>query len=287
MKKEQLESKLDTFIKELKFDEKAKNTYSKYRRDCKLFIDSIKHQNDITKEDVINYKAEMIEKYKPASVKSKITIINKFLCYCDFGIITREKGKSNLEVNQIKLQHVTTIDNILEPKELKRMLRFAKKLGYMDMYLIMKIFAYTGIRENELKYFTVENVKKDTIIVVSKGKIRDIILPGDLKREIKKYIKENKIKSGYIFYGVRDSSKLISSKTIWWRLKKIAGSAKIKKEKIHAHSFRHLFSIAFIESGGTIEQLADILGHTSTETTRIYLRLDVKGLRKLLERVKY
>lgn len=287
MKKEDLEKKLPVFIKELKYDEKSKRTYSQYERVCSNFVSSIKHGNDITKFDVMDHKEELIRMFKPATVKNYITIINKFLCYCENNTLERNKKKSELEVKQIKTQHVSSLDEVLEVQELKRMLRFAKKLGYMDMYLIMKIFAYTGIREHELKDFTVENSKKTIIRTNSKGKIREIILRGDLKREINKYIKDNHIESGYVFYGVRDHTKLISMKTIWWRLKKIAGMAKIKKSKVHAHSFRHLFAIWYIEQGGTVEELADILGHTSTETTRIYLRSTAKMKKEKLEKMKY
>lgn len=287
MKKIELESNLKEFAQELKFDEKAKGTLAQYQRVCDGFINSIKHENDITKDDVMNFKAAIIEEFKPATVKNYITIINKFICYCEFGTLDRNKKKSNLEVKQVKIQHVSSLDDVLEPQELKRMLRYAKKLGYMDMYLIMKVFAYTGIREQELKDFTVENLKKSIIRTNSKGKIREIILRGDLKREINKYVKDNQIESGYIFYGVRDKTQLISMKTIWWRLKKIAGKAKIKKSKVHAHSFRHLFAMWYIEQGGTIEELADILGHTSTETTRIYLRSTAKMKKEKLEKMKY
>lgn len=287
MKKENLERKLPIFIKELQYDEKSKRTYSQYQRVCSNFINSINHNNEITKIDVMDHKAKLIDEFKPATVKNYITIINKFICYCEHDTLERKKKKSELEVKQVKIQHVSSLDDVLEPQELKRMLRYAKKLGYMDMYLIMKIFAYTGIREHELKDFTVENLKKNIIRTNSKGKIREIILRGDLKREINKYVKDNNIESRYIFYGVRDQTQLISMKTIWWRLKKIAGKAKIKLSKVHAHSFRHLFAMWYIEQGGTVEELADILGHTSTETTRIYLRSTAKMKKEKLEKMKY
>lgn len=287
MKKTDYERKLPIFVSELKYDEKSAATYKQYDRVCKSFLKSIKHDNDITKEDVMRYKSEMISEFKPSTIRNYITIVNKFVFFCEYDDLDRRKRKSELEVKQIKMQHVSSLDDVLEPQELKRMLRFAKKMGYMDMYLIMKIFAHTGIREHELKDFTVENLKKNIIRTNSKGKIREIILPGDLKREINKYIKENNLTTGYIFTAVRDKNKLISMKTIWWRLKKIAGRAKIKLPKVHAHSFRHLFAMWYIEQGGTVEELADILGHTSTETTRIYLRSTAKMKKKKLEKLKY
>lgn len=290
MKKDDLNKCMPLFIKELQFDEKSKRTYGQYQRVCRDFIKFIKNDDEITKEDIMNWKAWIVEEFEPATVQNYITIINRFLFYCEKGTINRKECKEQkieLEVKQIRIQHVSSLDEVLEPQELKRMLRFAKKLGMMDMYLIMKIFAYTGIREHELKDFTVENVKKNVIRTNSKGKIREIILRGDLKREINKYIKDKDIKSGFIFCGVKDDTKLLPMQTIWWRLKKIAGAAKIKKSKVHAHSFRHLFAIWYIESGGTVEELADILGHTSIETTRIYLRSTAKMKKEKLEKMKY
>ena len=287
MNKKDLEKKLNTFITELKYEEKSSRTLSQYKHACTLFINSIDHENDITKDDVMKFKSNIVDEYKPSSVKNFITALNKFLCYCEYETLERKNKKSQLEVKQVKIQHASSIDDVLEPKEFKRLVKYAKKIGQMDMYLIMKIFAYTGIREQELKEFTVESIKKSVILVNSKGTLREIILRGDLHREIKRYVKENKIESGYIFKGVRDSSKLISAKTIWWRLKKIAGKAKIKKAKVHAHSFRHLFTLQCQEQGMTVEEIADILGHKSTETTRIYLRTTTKIKKEKLEKLKY
>lgn len=93
MKKIELESNLKEFAQELKFDEKAKGTLAQYQRVCDGFINSIKHENDITKDDVMNFKAAIIEEFKPATVKNYITIINKFICYCEFGTLDRNKKK--------------------------------------------------------------------------------------------------------------------------------------------------------------------------------------------------
>lgn len=287
MNKNDLETKLKTFITELRFEEKSERTLNQYNHACTSFIKTIEHENDITKEDVMKFKSKIVKDFKPATVKNYITSVNKFLCYCENDSLDRKNVKSKLEVKQIKIQHASSIEESLEPQEFKRLLRYAKKLNQMDMYLIMKIFAFTGIREQELEVFTVENTKKNVINVNSKGTLRDIILRNDLKREIKKYIKDNKIESGYIFRGVRDESKLISAKTIWWRLKKIAGAARIKKTKVHAHSFRHLFTQQCQEQGMPAEEIADILGHKSIETTRIYLRTTTKMKKEKLEKLKY
>ena len=156
-----------------------------------------------------------------------------------------------------------------------------------DTYLIMKILAMTGIRIEELSFFTVENVKTNYIPVRNKGKERSIIIRQDLAREIRQYCRDKGIKSGAIFF-CKTKGKMMAKSTIWRRMQKIAGVAKVKKNKVHAHSFRHLFAKMFLgEYNGNIAELADIFGHSSIETTRIYAKTTDEEKRHKLERIKF
>jgi hypothetical protein len=129
-----------------------------------------------------------------------------------------------------------------------------------DMYLIIKIFAYTGIRVVELQKFTVENINKNYIKVFNKGKERTIILRNDLLREIKKYCKDRNITQGYIFRSPIKENQMLDLSTIWRRLKKIARASKINPTKIHPHAWRHLFAKAFMKiQGNSLDELADII----------------------------
>jgi len=247
---------LNDFILELKYQEKADRTLKKYRADIVRFLDSVKHDCDITKDDVMAYKQYIARKYKPRSINSYIVAINKFLKWT---------GCDDLKVKKLKMQEKYSIDNVASDSDYKRILRYAKKLGYPEMYMLIKTIKSTGIRISELSFFTVEAVKKSFYIHIrNKGKDRDAILKQDLARELRKYCKEYHITTGPIF--------TISKATIWRRLQKIAGAARVNLDKAHAHSFRHLFGKDYIEQFNDLVGLADLLGHSSLETTRIYTR---------------
>ena len=273
---------LKDFIAYLKYNEKSERTIIHYRHVINLFIkftnDKQDKDKDITKYNVIEFKANITDKYMPSTVTNYITIINKFLKYLEYEDIT---------VKNIKLQQKSSLNEVLEPNEYKRLVRKAKQLNQIDLYLIMKIIAYTGIRIGELKYFTVANIKSNYIRVTNKGKTRNIIVRQDLKRELVNYCKSNNIKDGYIFTG-SDGVRNLCDSTIWKRLKKLTGQCRgINKSKVHAHSFRHLFAIKFLDDGGDITELADILGHSSINTTRIYTRTTDKMKKDKLERMRY
>lgn len=272
-----LKNNIEEFLLDMKMQEKSKNTIEHYRYVINLFVDSLGNREP-TKNDVIQFKSELIDKFKPKTVTNYLTIVNKFLKYCDL---------EDLTVKNIKIQQKSNLEEVLEPIDLKRLLRMAKQTNQMDLYYIMKIIAFTGIRIDELKIFTVENIKSNYITVSNKGKIRDVIIRQDLRRELVRYCRENNIKSGYIFPGKKKGT-MIHKTTIFKRMKKLAGKCRgISKSKVHAHSFRHLFAVKYIEQGGDVTEVADILGHSSIETTRIYTRTTVKMKRDKMERMKY
>ena len=276
--KQKLRDKLDDFILKHEDDEYELKTINDYKSAVIKFIDYLPNEeNELNKKQLIDYKTYLKNEFLVATVNKYIIILNKFLKFI---------GYKDLALSKIKVQQKTSIDDPIWEQEHKRMLRWAKKLGMNDMYLMIKIFAFTGIRVDELKYFKVENID-NYIKVYNKSKERKIILRDDLKREIKKYCKENKIKSGYIFKSPVKSDKMLNASTIWRRLKKIAGAARINKDKIHAHAWRHLFAKEFMASGGTIDELADILGHSKIETTRIYTMTSNKEKKKKIEKMKF
>jgi site-specific recombinase XerD len=270
MNKKEMYQTLDEFILELKYQEKAERTLSKYKADIKKFLESIKHDDEITKDDVLKFKRQISEgMYKPRSINSYIVAVNKFLKWI---------GNEDMKVKKLKMQQKNSIENIISISDYKRLLRFAKKMNYEDIYMIMKIIATTGIRISELRFFTVDGIKSFYIHVRNKGKDRDIILTQELARELRKYCRDNNIKSGRIFN--------LGDVAIWRKLKKIAGAARVNKEKVHAHSFRHLFAKEFMAEYNNALELADILGHSSLETTRIYTRSTNEEKRKKLEQMK-
>ena len=292
MKKSEIKEKVKDYLLEEELDEKSHKTLLHYEHVISMFIDSLKNE-EVTKNDLMLFKKELMNKYKPKTVSNYIVVVNKFIKYLEitseddeFDFKKLKKYYSKQTLKNIKIQQQASLEEVLEPEDLKRMLRMAKKKDY-EMYLVMKILSYTGIRIAELKVFTVENIESNYIEVRNKGKIRNVILRNDLKKELKEYCKENNIESGFIFKG-RKQGTMIHHTTVYNRLKKIAGMCRgIKIEKVHPHSFRHLFAIKFIEEGGSISELADILGHTSIQTTMIYTRTTDKMKRKRLEKMKY
>lgn len=242
----------------------------------------------------MKFKEYLINSFKPSTVNNYLIIVNKFIKYFEiiekYGEFRQEKLKkwdSRNTLKLVKVQQKASLNEVLEAEDLKRMLRMAKKINRMDMYLIMKVFAYTGIRATELHAITVENIQKNYINVQNKGKIRTIILRNDLRRELINYCKGNNIESGYVFKGAKQNT-MLSHATIYKTLKKIAGKCRgIKIEKVHPHSFRHLFAIKFLQEGGELTELKDILGHASVDTTAIYTQTTNKMKKKSLEKMKY
>ena len=171
------------------------------------------------------------------------------------------------------------------------MLRWAKKLNMEDMYFILEIFAYTGCRVDELKFFTVESLDSNYIKkVYNKGKERTIILRNDLKRDLKNYCKRMEITSGYIFISTSSKAKkgaMWNNSTIWRRLKRIAKAAKINPDKIHPHAWRHLFAKKAKEAGIDLDELQDILGHADIKTTAIYTQTSNREKKAKIEKIKY
>jgi len=280
MKKDELKERLPQFILEQLEDEKSNNTLKKYQRNVGSFIDWLPDDAEIDKAIVIEFKRHLLEDlhFRTNTINNYIISINKFLYWC---------GIEDCKVKQLRKQHAASNSEILSLTDYKRLLRFAKRLGQEDTYLIMKILAMTGIRIEELSFFTVENVKSNYIYVRNKGKERSIIIRQDLARELRQYCRNNGIKEGVIFY-CKTKGKMMAKSTIWRRMQRIAGVARVGKNKVHAHSFRHLFAKMFLEEyNGSIAELADILGHNSLETTRIYAKTTDEEKRRKLERIKF
>lgn len=280
MNKEELKEKLPQFITAQKEEEKSKNTLKKYEKNISVFLEWLPDLAEVEKTTVIDFKQHLLDeaRFRTNTINNYVISINKFLYWC---------GIPDCKVKQLKKQHAASNSEILSLADYKRLLRIARRMGQEDTYLIMKILAMTGIRIEELSFFTVENMKTNYIHVRNKGKERSIIIRQDLAREIRQYCRDKGIKTGIIFFCT-DPGKMISKSTIWRRMKKIAGVAKVRKNKVHAHSFRHLFAKMFLEEyNGSIAELADILGHNSLETTRIYAKTTDEEKRRKLERIKY
>lgn len=280
MKKEELMPKLDEWILEQKYQEYEQSTLNQYRANTLKFIEWLPDGEEITKDTMLRYKQHLGEiAGSTNSINVWIVTVNKFLKWL---------GHPELTLKKIKMQAKQSNEEVLSVSDYKRLLRFAKRENKIQLYYIMKILAMTGIRVSELQYFQVENLKSNYISVFNKGKERTIIVRQDLMRELRKYCRENGIRHGYLFPSPEVKGKMVNTSTIWRQMKAVAGHARVKKSKVHAHSFRHLFAQVFLETySDNITELADILGHNSLDTTRLYTRTSDSQKRDKLERMKF
>lgn len=260
------------YEKDLESSEKAPKTVQKYVRNAKWFITNYTSDEEpLSKEDVIEFKSYIQTEYsKIQTINSYITTINRFIYYC-YG----PEGK-HISVTKVKGQNSNTLEHRIYTKEFKRLYNRAKANGNMQLHYIIKIMGLTGARVNELKAFTSETILKNSVVVNNKGKIRDVPIPGDLVRELRSWVRKNKIE-GDLF--------TLKYKQIYNGLKSLASETKIKKAKVHPHAFRHYFAFRFIEVYGddSLPRLTDILGHSSFDTTRIYTRGTVDDYQKRME----
>ncbi len=284
MTKEELKNKLNEFIVEQELDEKSHKTLVSYRNAINKLIDYIPNEEfEIDKKLIMNWKNQLKDqKYALKSRNQFIVVVNKFLIFL---------GYKDCTVRQFEEQEKSSLEDYIEPQEHKRLLRWAKQLNMMEAYYIMKVFANSGARISELKYFTVENLESNYIKgAYNKHKERTLIMTNELRRELKHYCKENKIKEGYIFRSSdpklkNDPNRMIDPSTVWRWVKKISKKAKINSKKIHAHAWRHLFAKQCKEKGIDLDELADILGHKNINTTAIYTKTSMKEKKEKLEKL--
>ena len=246
----------------LQNEEKSTNTIEKYIRDVKAFEDYT-NSIDLTKETVIAYKNKLIsDGYAVRSINSMIASLNSLFVFA---------GWNDLKVKSIKLQRQIYCpeEKELTKAEYLRLINTAKQKGNERLNLLIQTICGTGIRVSELQYITVEAVKCGEAVVSLKGKTRSVFIVRELKKKLLHYAAEQGIKSGVIF--VTRSGKPMSRTNIWREMKNLCEQADVNPDKVFPHNLRHLFARTFYGIEKDIAKLADILGHSSINTTRIYI----------------
>lgn len=262
---------LEMYEEFLKQSDLSNYTRQVYLREAKKFVNYLNGQ-DVTKERTLQYKRSLQDKnLAPATINLYIIAVNRYLKYLEC---------EQASVKTLRVQKKNSIENVINRKEYQKLLDYAKSSGRMKYYYIMKTLALTGIRVSELRYITVENLETGTMQVYNKGKIRDVYLPDILIRELKNFCKEEKKTDGIVFQGRGGDP--INRITVYKMLAYLGDMVGIKKEKVHPHSFRHFFAVSYMERYGNLAELADLLGHTSIETTRIYTTSTVEEKRRKL-----
>ena len=250
------------FQQHLKLEEREQSTVEKYLRDLQLFAAWLAGRT-VTAENVADWKNYLrTEGYKPETINSKVSALNKFFAFMQWP----ECRTKYLKI-QRKLFRSTKKE--LTKEEYLRLLEAASDEGKDRLALLIETICATGIRVSEVKYITMEAVWAGCADVALKGKIRTILLPKKLCRKLQKYAKKQKITSGEIF--LTRSGKGISRRQIWAEMKALCKKAGVAPSKVFPHNLRHLFARTFYRVCRDVAKLADVLGHSSIETTRIYL----------------
>lgn len=253
---------IEAYSRHLILEEKSKLTIEKYLRDIKAFKMFI-NDEDVTKESVIEYKRKLIsDNYALRSINSMLASINSFF---DFT------GWIDYKVKSIKIQQeiFCSEEKEISKIEYERLTAAAKKKHNERLALLIQTICGTGIRVSELRYITVEAVKKGGAQVNCKGKNRRVFIVKELRKKLLSYIKAKGILEGSVF--VTRKGRPMDRSNIWREMKKLCTEANVSSKKVFPHNLRHLFARTFYKMEKDIAKLADILGHSSINTTRIYI----------------
>lgn len=271
------DEKIQEFKMYLQREEKSENTIEKYIRDIRGFAEFLCGV-EITKELVIEYKNKLkSEEYAVRSINSMLASLNSLFSF---------HGWSDCKVKSIKLQRQIFCpeEKELTKDEYIRLINTAKKKGNERLNLLIQTICSTGIRVSELQFVTVEAVKQGETVVSLKGKTRTVFIVKELKKKLLRYAAEQGIKSGMIF--VTRTGKALSRSNIWREMKNLCEEAEVSPDKVFPHNLRHLFARTFYGIEKDIAKLADILGHSSINTTRIYIITTGNEHRQRMERMR-
>lgn len=258
-------------------EEKSDATIKKYIRDVTSFSKICKKENDINRETLLQYKKILTEQYQPASVNSMLASINCYLRFMKWNDCTVKPLKMQRDIFYAE-------EKALNREEYILLLRTAVKKGKKRLALIMETICACGIRVSELPYITAEAVKRGNVAVTCKGKNRRIFLSHKLCIKLTKYIKETGIVNGSIF--VTKNGIPLDRSNIWKEMKALSREAGIDEQKVFPHNLRHLFAVTYYALKKDIAKLADILGHSSINTTRIYIKTSGLEHQKQLEQLR-
>ena len=271
------DNQIVAFATYLRNEEKSENTIEKYIRDAKMFV-SFAKDTEITKETVIAYKNKLIaDNYAIRSINSMLASVNGLLSFL---------GWLDLKVKSIKLQRriYCPEEKELTKSEYLRLVNTAKQKGNERLNLLIQTICSTGIRVSELQYITMEAAKCGEAVVTLKGKTRSVFIVRELQRKLLRYASEQEISSGAIF--ITRNGKPMSRTNIWREMKNLCEQADVNPQKVFPHNLRHLFARTFYRIEKDIAKLADILGHSSINTTRIYIITTGNEHRQRMERMR-
>lgn len=267
---------IEQFQKHLILEERSAATVDKYVRDVKAFAEYLCGK-ELTKEGVIAYKKHLQTTYATRSVNSMLASVNSLFTFLDWH---------ELKVKSVKLQQQIYCpeEKELTRAEYTRLCRTAERKHNERLTLLLQTICGTGIRVSELQYITVESVKCGKAMVSCKAKTRTVFIVRELQKKLLRYISEQKIKAGMIF--VTKAGKPLNRTNIWREMKALCEEANVNPAKVFPHNLRHLFARVFYGIEKDIAKLADVLGHSSINTTRIYIISTGTEHRKRMETMR-
>lgn len=265
--------KVGEFENNLMMNEKSLATIKKYIKEIRNFLDFL-DGGDITKTRVMQYRAALQPEYRAQTINVKLSAVNAFLDFI---------GRPECRVRFIKVQKKSFVEEEkeLREEEYKTLLLSARERGKIRLYHILLTLCSTGIRISELKYITADAVRQGRAEIDMKGKHRVILLPNELKNKLKEYMDQKNIRTGSVF--ITRNGKPVDRSNIFHEMKRLSAYAGVKPKKVYPHNLRHLFARSFYAVEKNLSHLADILGHSSIETTRIYIASSYRNFDRILD----
>ena len=248
------------------------NTIRSYEWTVKYFTE---HYSVVNKKNLLAYKGYLVENFKPQTVNLRLQAINKYLEFTK---------QDELKMKFVKVQQKNFLENVISDADYKFLKAKLKTDGYEEWYFVVWFMAATGARVSELLHIKAEHVKVGYLDLYSKGgKVRRLYIPKNLRKEASKWLADKGVTSGYLFlnrFGER-----ITTRGIAQQLKHFGEKYGLNRDVVYPYSFRHRFAKNFLDRFNDIALLADLMGHESIETTRIYLRRTASEQQQIVDKV--
>lgn len=269
------ETAICRFGRELFEQERGKKTIERYQHQLRAFAQWTEGRT-VTKELTVRYKQWLMERYSPASVNVTLAALNGFFKFM---------GWQECRVRPVRVQrrHYAEPSRELSREEYYRLLKIARQKGNMRLFHLLETICSTGIRVSELRFITVQAVKRGRADICNKGKYRTILLPRKLCEKLLEYCRERGIWQGSVF--VTRSGRPIDRTNVWAMMKALCTQAHVDAKKVFPHNLRNLFARCFYQKQRDLEHLATLLGHSSINTTRIYTRTSGEEHLRQIERL--
>lgn len=270
-------SEIQAFGVYLQEQERSPGTIQKYLRHIEQFYLWLPEEKMVDKATVITYKNFLMQSHAPGGVNTILAALNGFF---------RFQGWQDCMVKTLRIQRpvFSAPESELSREEYFHLVDVARKRNNEQLALLLQLMASTGIRVSEIRYVTAEALARNCIQIRLKGKIRNILLPEKISYKLRQYQSHHNISSGPIFLA--KNGQTLDRRRIWAQMKQLCAEAGIPESKVFPHNLRHLFARTFYDCQNDIVKLADVLGHSSIETTRIYLLSSGQEHQRILDKMQ-